>query len=287
MIEPQMRLLQGDNVKINTAVWKGGNRTILCLHGITANCRAWDMVASSLAPDYRVLAMDPRGRGLSDKPDTGYTPGCHIRDIISLLDELNLKKVFLMGHSLGAFISLMFAALHPDRVEKLVLVDGAGDLDKTRMDQVFVGIKPALDRLEMSFPTEKAYLDHMKAAPSVQPWLPSIEAYYRHEIEIVTDRVRTNIKTVHIREESGNVRKIDCAALYEKVRCPTLILRADLGLLSKNDLLLPEDVIQKMMARIPDARRFDVRGTNHYGILFQPHPERDKAIGDFLAADES
>ncbi len=139
----------------------------------------------------------------------------------------------------------------------------------------------------MSFPTENDYLDHMKAAPAVQPWLPSIEAYYRHEIEIVQGRVRTNIKTAHIREESGNVRKIDCAALYKQVTCPTLILRADQGLLNENDLLLPEDVIQKMIEKIPDARRFDVRGTNHYGILFQPHPDRDRAIGDFLAADDA
>lgn len=74
-------------------------------------------------------------------------PEYHMKDIIAVMDDLNLEKIMLMGHSLGAFISLMFAAHHPDRVEKVVLVDGAGDLSQEQLDQVFVGIKPALDRL--------------------------------------------------------------------------------------------------------------------------------------------
>ena len=58
--------------------------------------------------------------------------------------------------------------------------------------------------------------------------------------------------------------------------------RATKGLLSQKDILLPEDVIDNMMKEIPDATRFDVEGTNHYGIVFQPSKERDQAIRDFL-----
>ncbi|MBU0969176.1 MAG: alpha/beta hydrolase [Proteobacteria bacterium] len=278
-----MRRINGENLKINAAFWPGGSKTVLCLHGITANCRSFDMMAAALSPQYRVIAMDLRGRGLSDKPDTGYSPEHHIRDILSVMDDLGMEKTFLMGHSLGAFISLMFAALHPERVTKLILVDGGGDLDKAQMDQVFTGIKPALDRLEKIFPSETAYLDQMKSAPYIQPWLPNMETYYTYEIEEVEQGVKTNINPAHIKEESGNVRKIDCASLYGKVRCPVLILRATQGLLSQNDLLLPTDVVEKMMKQIPDARLFNVSGTNHYGILFQPHPERDNALGNFLA----
>ncbi len=287
MSKPEMRLLKGSHLNINAAVWEGGSPVVLCLHGITANCRSWDPIAEALSPDYRVIAVDLRGRGLSDKPDKGYGPENHILDMISIMDDLGLQKVLLMGHSLGAFISLMFAATHPDRVEKLVLVDGAGELSKTQMDQVFAGIKPALDRLNMRFPDEKAYMDFMKAGPAVQPWQPNIEAYYRHEIETDTNGVHTNIDPAHIAEEAENVRKINCAALYSRVLCPVLILRAGQGLMSQDDLLLPEDVIQKMVEQIPDAQRFDVKGTNHYGILFQPHPERDRAVRAFFTRTET
>jgi hypothetical protein len=61
-----------------------------------------------------------------------------------------------------------------------------------------------------------------------------------------------------------------------------LILRAPNGLLSQKDLLLPENVIDKMVREIPDVQRFDVQGTNHYGIVFQPHEARDAAIRKFL-----
>jgi hypothetical protein len=49
-----------------------------------------------------------------------------------------------------------------------------------------------------------------------------------------------------------------------------------------DDLLLPEDVIGKMIREIGDARRYDVQGVNHYGIVFQPHLERDREIIGFL-----
>jgi hypothetical protein len=122
----------------------------------------------------------------------------------------------------------------------------------------------------------------MKAAPYIHPWSPAIETYYRYEIEEVDGGVRTNIDPTHIQEEAANIRKVNCAPYYPQLKCKVLILRAPNGLFSKDDLLLPEEVIEKMTREIPDVRRFDVLGTNHYGIVFQPHAARDQAIRDFL-----
>ena len=282
MAEPNMKAVRGDGVDINLAVWKGEGRPILCIHGITANCRCWDNLAAALVPDYHVMAMDLRGRGRSQKPAEGYSLDHHVRDIECLLNDLNIDQAVIMGHSLGAFIGLAFAAKYPQRVERLILVDGGGDLSKEQIDKVFIGIKPALDRLEMVFPNEKSYLQKMGSAPYIQPWSPAIETYYRYEIEPTEGGVRTNIQPAHIQEEAGNFRKAKCATYYPHVKCKVLILRATRGLLSQEDILLPEDVIDKMMSAIPDARRFDVHGLNHYGLVFQPHEDRDKAIRNFL-----
>ena len=88
MIEPIMRKVTGDGIALQLAVWEGKGNQVLCVHGLTANCRCWDVIASSLAPENKILAMDLRGRGLSDKPSAGYSLQHHIREIVCLLDDL-------------------------------------------------------------------------------------------------------------------------------------------------------------------------------------------------------
>ena len=282
MAEPIMQTVKGDGLNINLAVWEGQGQPILCIHGITANCRCWDTLAQSLAPENHMIAMDLRGRGRSDRPSRDYALEYHLKDINCLLDDLGLERAVLMGHSLGAFIGLAFAAEYPGRVNRLILVDGGGDLSSEQMEKVFAGIKPALDRLGVVFPSAEAYLEKMSAAPYIQPWSEATETYYRYEIETVEGGVRTNISPVHIQEEAENIRKVDCATYYPRLECEVLILRATNGLLSHDDILLPEDVIDRMTQEIPRVQRFDVEGMNHYGIIFQPHAARDQAVREFL-----
>jgi len=150
------------------------------------------------------------------------------------------------------------------------------------MNNVFEGIRPSLERLVQVFPSADAYVEAMKQAPYIQPWSPAIETYYRYEIMDTEGGVKTNINPLHIQEEAENVRKLEAASFYPKLSCKTLILRATNGLLSQDDILLPEDVVERMLREIPNARCVDVEGTNHYGIIFQPHEARDKAIKSFL-----
>jgi len=282
MSEPTMMTARGDGVTIQLAEWGKQGKPVLCIHGITANCRCWDVVASTLASDYRVFAMDLRGRGGSEKPVSGYSVDQHCRDIVSLLDDLGLERPMIIGHSLGAFIALAFAALYPDKVDRAVLFDGGGDLSAEQMAKVFAGIKPALDRLGKVFPSAEAYIDLMKRAPYLQPWSPALETYCRYELEEIEGGVKTNIDPLHIQEEAMNLGKMKADSFYRRIGCKTLILRATKGLLAEDDILLPETVVEKMMREIPDARRVDIPGTNHYSILFQPSPLRDKALTSFL-----
>ncbi|NNK85734.1 MAG: alpha/beta hydrolase, partial [Desulfobacterales bacterium] len=262
MSEPITKIVEGDGIKINLAVWKGTGKPILCVHGITANCRCWDAMASVLAP-HQIIAMDLRGRGQSDKPPTGYSMAHHVQDIHSILDTLKIEKIVLMGHSLGAFIALAFGVQYPERVDRIILVDGAGKLSPEQFDKVFEAIKPALDRLGKIYPSSKDYIDTMKSAPYIQPWSDALENYYRYELEEAGEGgVRTNIDPKNIMEESVNVRKVDVEELYPKINCEVLILRATKGLFGLDDLLLPEQVIEKMLQAIPRASRFDVEGAN-------------------------
>jgi len=282
MTEPIMKRAMGDGVEIQIAQWEGEDNAILCIHGITANCRCWDVIADALSPSHRVLAMDLRGRGLSEAPSAGYSMEHHCRDILAVLDDLGLERVVLMGHSLGAFISVVFGAKYPERVDSIILVDGGGKLSENQIVKVFSGIKPSLDRLGKVFPSFEAYLDFMKEAPFIKNWSQALETYYQYEVEEISGGVRTNINPDHIEEERVNLGKVDISLSYGKISCPVLILRATEGMLALDDVLLPEDVTQRMVREIANARRVDVNGTNHYSIIFEPNGERDQAIREFL-----
>jgi len=285
MPEPRMMKAKGNGIQIQLTVWEGKGKPILCIHGLTANSRFWDCLASALSPQHKIIAMDLRGRGLSDKPLTGYSIDHHCKDVLALMDDLGLKRPVLMGHSLGAFISLVFAAQHPDRVDRLILVDGGGKLSERQMAKVFAGIKPSLDRLGQVFSSFEDYVSQMKQAPFLKPWNSFMETYFRYEVEEVEGGLRSRVHPKHIEEEAQNLGKVDSTQFYTKVTSPTLILRATKGLLAEDDLVLPKDVAEKMVREMQKAECLDLEGTNHYSILFQPNKKRDRAILKFLEKD--
>ncbi len=282
-MKPIMKKVMGDGVEIQLAVWEGRGKTIFCVHGITANCRCWDVIAEALSPEFNLVAMDLRGRGLSEKPDHGYSVEAHCKDIRAVLENLGIKPVVIMGHSLGAFIALVFAALYSDFAEKVILVDGGGKLSPEQFEKVFAGIKPSLDRLGKIFSSIDQYMGVMRFAPFMKAWSSKLEEYYKYDVEeLEGGKVRSRIRPESIAEESENLRKSDIAPFYPRVTCPVLILRATEGMISGDDLVLPEDVVEGMIQQIPHAKRVDIDGTNHYTILFQRDKARDNAIKSFI-----
>jgi pimeloyl-ACP methyl ester carboxylesterase len=282
MKEPIMRKAQGDGVELQLAIWEGEGKKILAVHGLTANCRCWDGIAGLLSPRHKVLAMDLRGRGRSAKPPSGYSIETHGRDILGLLKDLRLKQVVLLGHSLGAFISLAFAAQNPGKVGQLILIDGGGKLSPEQTAKVMAGIKISLARLGNVFPSYEAYVEMLKKAPFLDPWSPALDTYFHYEMEETKEGVRSRVLPGAIQEDVLSLTEFDASTFYSRIQCPVLILRATEGVLSGDDLLLPEDVVQRMVREIPRARRVDVEGTNHYSILFQNNPARDRALLQFL-----
>ena len=282
MNEPIMRKVKGEGITLQLAVWEGKGNQVLCVHGLTANCRCWDVIASSLAPENKIIAIDLRGRGLSDKPAAGYSLQHHIKDILCVLDDLKQERIVLMGHSLGAFISLAFAANYPERTEKIILMDGGGQLTQDQWDKFSLAIKPSLDRLGQVFPSFDAYVALMKLAPFLQPWSQALEDYFQYESEAVEGGVRSRINPANIQEEIQNIQQEVPSEYFSKVTCPVLILRATDGIFSKDDLVLPGSAVDRMVSEIPEALRVDIQGTNHFSILFQSNEMRDQAIREFL-----
>jgi len=279
-----MKRAKGDGVEIQLALWEGeGEDPIFCTHGLTANCRCWDSMVGALTAHYPLLAMDLRGRGLSSKPDTGYFVEQHVLDVRCVLEDLGLTRVHLMGHSLGAYVSLAFAARYPDQVKKLILVDAGGHMSQAHWDTIETAIRPSLARLGQIFLTFEDYTRPLKQAPFLQPWTPFLDTYFRYEMEAVEGGLRSRTQAAHITEEIAHIRQFDAFACYSRIACPVLILRATEGMVAEADLLLPQDMVEGMVQEIPHAQYVDIPGTNHYSIVFDQNEIRDRAILGFLA----
>jgi pimeloyl-ACP methyl ester carboxylesterase len=104
--------------------------TVLCMPGLSRNARDFEAVAERLAPHYRILCAEQRGRGLSayDPKPENYHPGTYVADMIALLDHVKLQRVAMIGTSLGGLMAMMMAAGLPDRVAGIVVNDVGPEL---------------------------------------------------------------------------------------------------------------------------------------------------------------
>ena len=103
-------------------------RTFLFLHGFGGQALQWVYQMQKFSLQNRVIALDMRGHGLSDKPASGYEMPTMINDIKIALDILRVKEpVVLVGHSFGGALATEFALTHPKRVERLILIATASE----------------------------------------------------------------------------------------------------------------------------------------------------------------
>ena len=100
-----------------------GFPVVLC-HGYTGSHYDWALQIPMLARQYRVVAMDHRGHGLSEAPlsSSDYSIPTFSRDVGALLEHLGIEKCYLVGHSMGGFIALQFVVDYPQLVDALILV---------------------------------------------------------------------------------------------------------------------------------------------------------------------
>lgn len=135
----------------------GSGPNLILLHGLGGSSQAWGYNIGPLAEKYHVFVPDQIGFGKSDKPLVNY----RIRTYVDFLDQfckqLNITRPILVGNSMGGWISAIYAATYPDRVDKLVLVDAAGYAPSKDFDtRAFYGLNPTT-REEMKVLVAKVF----------------------------------------------------------------------------------------------------------------------------------
>jgi len=249
--------------------------TVLAVHGVTATHRSWDAVVAQ-APDLDVVAPDLRGRGRSSELPGPTGLHQHGEDLAALLDHLGLGRVVVAGHSMGALAAVVFADDHPDRVERLVLVDGGLPLPMpagfTVDDVMTATLGPATARLAMTFESRAAYQEFWRAHPAFTHGIDaSMAAYFDYDLVEVPGGFASSVRIDLVRDDVAS--QLDPHVLtpaLERLRVPATLLRAPRGLMNQPEALYPPDVVREWDERLPLLTVVEVDDVNHYTIVFEP-----------------
>jgi pimeloyl-ACP methyl ester carboxylesterase len=127
-MEPISQFYYSHRLKLHFWDWGNpGKPNLILVHGSRDHARSWDQVAAALATDFRVVAPDLRGHGDSSwAPGAMYSVPEYVLDLSALIDILGDPPVYLAGHSLGGAVVLLYAGVYPNRVKKLVCIEGFG-----------------------------------------------------------------------------------------------------------------------------------------------------------------
>ncbi len=161
-----------NGIKMQYLDWGGKGDVLLLLAGLGNDAHVFDDFAPKFTDRFRVIGLTRRGFGESDKPPTGYDTATRVEDIRRFLDQMKIKKVSLIGHSMAGDEMTVFASLYPKRVRKLVFLDAAYDrADSTKLLFADPYIPPLFKRIGLDA------INSPQAAEVVVPVMPPPEIY--------------------------------------------------------------------------------------------------------------
>ena len=229
---------------------------VIFLHGITGHARTWDDEARLLAERFHVVALDQRGHGDSDPaPDGDYSDAALLGDLDAFVDALEFRRVSLVALSLGGRVAINYAGHHPDRVERLVVVDIGPDIAPAGRARVGTLMAQAPER----FATLDEVIAHMRVnAPRYTEAMLRHRA--QHAVRALPDGGFTWKYDRALREaiRQGRMRvPADLWPQWRAIQCPTLLARG-----SESDILTDE-IAKKMLEALPHARLAVVADAGH------------------------
>lgn len=232
-------------VALHVARWPSDRPSLLLLPAMTQRWDAWLPVIPALVEHFSIAAVDLRGHGASDHPDTGYNLSDYAADIVALTARLGWRQPHVIGHSLGGSVARIAEAQHPGWARRIVIEDTPPRLDRADARVVLLA---------------KGYLK-MLAMP-----MAAVEAHFRrvnhgwseariHEAAEAARQTAPGVLDAYLAQAEPITLDASVAAL----RCPVLLVYGDTasgGFVSDADAALYLDTL-------PDGRAIQIAGAGH------------------------
>ena len=247
------------------------------LHGLMGSGVNWRKIVSQLKADFHILIYDQRGHGRSFKPDSGYTPEDYSIDLKLILEELEWRKIHLIGHSMGGRNALRFAFKFPNFLETLVIEDIGPEGNPEAMERTL----KLLDLVPAPFPDKasaKSFFDNdFPELVRHHPQKKIIGPYLYTNIEekddgladwrFYKDGIVESLKLGHFQERWEEVMAINC---------PCLWIRGG----SSDDLTAEE--FEKIQQTNPSIRAEVIEGAGHW-VHFDKPAEFIQVLKEFYS----
>jgi len=289
--------MQDKRVKVNQIElqiqdYQGEGDPIIFLHFSGANLMMWQRIVPYFQDGYRLILVDLRGHGKSDKPETGYHMDEMAGDVVGIMEHLKLERAHIVGSSLGAEVGLSIAANYPEKVISLVC-DGAlssefgpyGTWEGSERDfeeHVARQLEKMRNSQETFYPSVEALVDSSREVIEKyfgwNEYIEAVERYGAYKVDEGKYRKSFGIRAMedylkgyfHYRFED----------YYRKVKCPLLMLPGEGELEDERERAAMEGL--RELAKQGEIVK--VRGWVHpYGWLLSPEGV-SKAILSFLSS---
>ncbi|AZM89920.1 alpha/beta hydrolase [Streptomyces sp. W1SF4] len=255
------RVVLRDGVRLSCRDWGDpgdrGDRDrpgpdVLLLHGLAGHAGEWDAVARELSPRHRVVAVDQRGHGASERRPQDVSRAAYVEDTVAVCERLGLREPVLVGQSLGGHTAMLAAAAHPGLFRGLVLVE-AGPGGPGVGVQAEIG--GWLDSWPAPFPSREAAVGFLGGGPAGEGWAAGLEErdggwWPRFERDVMVASLAENARRAFWDE-------------WSQVRCPTLAVLGQCGIIA------PEEIGEMLRLR-PRTVALSVPGTGHDVHLERP-----------------
>ncbi|MFE5560217.1 alpha/beta fold hydrolase [Streptomyces sp. NPDC056544] len=244
-------IVRGD-VRLCCRDWGGSGPPVVLLHGLAGHAGEWDATARPLSTRYRVVAIDQRGHGASERRPRDLSRAAYVADVVAVVDQLDLQRPVLVGQSMGGNTAMLTAAAHPELIRALVLVEaGPGGSNPN----VPAEIGGWLDSWPMPFPSREGAVQFLGGGQVGEGWAAGLEErdggwWPRFDRDVMVASLAENTRRSFWDE-------------WAKVSCPTLVVLGQTG-------IIPPQEADDMLQQRPATVAVSIPGTGHDLHLERP-----------------